>query len=172
MSDLNWHFAHTHESEWTSRRTAHLGPASLGSPWAYLLVRRGEQPWLRVSLELDEHEYAHLEECLLWKGMLWVGYGSRVCRIDPENLTVQEHQLAWYFGQFYQLEDSLLVCSASRIIRLDAAGNLLWTSPEVGLDGVLISQVEGDIIEGQGEWDPPGGWLDFRLDLNLGELLT
>ena len=172
MSVLNWRFAHTHESEWSSRPTVQLGPASLGSPWAYLLICRGEDPWLRVCLELDEHEYPHLEECLLWRSALWVGYGGRVCRIDPESLVVRQHRLSWYFDQFYPLEDSLLVCSASHLTRLDPDGNLLWTSPEIGLDGVLVSNVQDGIIEGQGEYDPPGGWVDFRLDLNRGELLT
>jgi hypothetical protein len=70
------------------------------------------------------------------------------------------------------LQSSLLVCSGRRLVHLGALGTVLWTSPELGVDGVLVSQVSATVIEGQGEWDPPGGWRDFRVDLNRGELLA
>lgn len=168
---MDWCFAHTHGAEWSGRTTLQLGPASLGTPWSYLLVEREGQPWLRLCLELAESDYPAFESCLHWRGALWVGFGNRAFRVGLEDLVVQEFPLEGYFGEFYPLEDSLLVSSASRLLHLDARGSILWTSPELGLDGVLVSDVADAVIEGQGEWDPPGGWRDFRLDLNQGHLL-
>jgi hypothetical protein len=37
--------------------------------------------------------------------------------------------------------------------------------------GLMVSlsvKVVGTTIEGQGEWDPPGGWRPFRVDLRTG----
>lgn len=82
LRKLRWTFCFTHDQEWSSKPTLQLGPQSLGTPWAYLLVSRAEQPWLRVCLGLKELESAAFEECLLWKSALWVGYGKRVYRID------------------------------------------------------------------------------------------
>ena len=169
---MNWSFAHTHSSEWSARRTLQLGPPSLGTPWAYLLVERDEQPWLRACLELEEHDYPAFEECLEWLEALWVGFGSHVFRIGLPDLEIREIKLDDYFGGFYPLQDGLLVCSARQLYHLDALGNLLWISPEIGLDGVVVHDVSAGVIHGQGEWDPPGGWLDFWVDLNRGNLLT
>lgn len=168
---MNWSFNFTHGTEWSALPTLQLGPPSLGTPWCYLLVERNGKPWLRACLELADQDYPAFEECLEWRDALWVGFGSRAFRIGLADLDTREIPLDSYFGSFYPLENSLLICSACRLHHLDDQGDLLWTSPEVGLDGVLVSGVSSGIIEGQGEWDPPGGWRDFRLDLNRGDLL-
>jgi hypothetical protein len=46
-----------------------------------------------------------------------------------------------------------------------AAGN----SSPLGIDGVIVSQIEYPIIKAAGEWDPPGGWVDAKIDLESGE---
>ena len=169
---MDWSFNFTHSTEWSARPSLQLGPPSLGTPWCYLLVERDGKPWLRVCLELEQADYPAFEECLEWQSALWVGFGNRVFRIGLAELDTREYRLDSYFGSFYPLDHSLLICSACRLYHLDALGNVLWTSPEIGLDGVLVSEVSQFVIEGQGEWDPPGGWLNFRVDLNSGHLLT
>jgi hypothetical protein len=38
----------------------------------------------------------------------------------------------------------------------------------MGVDGVIARNVAGGVIEGEGEWDPPGGWEPFRILLSSG----
>ena len=166
---MEWSFRHTHSTEWSGRTTLQLGPPSSGTAWAYLLVERDSNPWLKVCLDLADNDYPAFEECLEWRDALWVGFGSHVFRIGLPRLEIREFPLDSYFGNFHPLDNSLLICSGCRLHHLDALGNPLWTSPELGLDGVLVSDVHDGVIEGQGEWDPPGGWVDFRLDLRRGQ---
>lgn len=79
-----------------------------------------------------------------------------------------EVTVEFYFGSFYPLPDSLLVCSGTRLYRLSPTGELMWTSPELGIDGVIVSEVRDGLILGEGEWDPPGGWLPFQISLATG----
>ncbi|MBS2036835.1 hypothetical protein JST97_17725 [bacterium] len=170
--EFSWIFTLSDKPEWSVCKTLEFAPSNPGTPWRYLLVSRHERPWLRICLHLQDDESHAFEDCLYWQGALWVGVGSRALRIALATLEMREFQLDWYFGSFFPLEQDLLVCSATRIMRLDPPGNLIWVSPELGLDGVLVSHVDHGVIEGQGEWDPPGGWRDFRLDLDRGELLA
>jgi hypothetical protein len=48
----------------------------------------------------------------------------------------------------------------------------MWESERLGIDGVVVHAVEGDVIEGDGEWDPPGGWQPFELSLASGERVS
>ena len=83
-----------------------------------------------------------------------------------------ELELDSYFVQFYRTDEALLICSGEKIFSIDPSGNLNWRSKSLGLDGVLIDKVEDNKIYGQGEWDPPGGWIDFTLNLKTGKELN
>ena len=52
----------------------------------------------------------------------------------------------------------------------DRNGSIVWQSTELGVDGVVVSGVADGVIEGEGEWDPPGGWRRFRILLSSGTL--
>lgn len=45
---------------------------------------------------------------------------------------------------------------------MDPDRSIAWTSEPLGIDGVVVHDVR-DTILGEGEWDPPGGWLGFFL---------
>ena len=51
-------------------------------------------------------------------------------------------------------------------------GSLLWTSEELGIDGVVVNDFDHDIIRGDGEWDPPGGWRPFAVNANNGKIIA
>ena len=44
----------------------------------------------------------------------------------------------------------------------------MWSSPELGIDGVIVGSVAEGVIEGAGECDPPDGWRAFRVLLSSG----
>jgi hypothetical protein len=61
------------------------------------------------------------------------------------------------------------VASAEHVHRYDLPAGLRWRSPSVGVDGVVIDRVATGFIYGVGEYDPPGGWRPFVLDLESGQ---
>ncbi|CCJ79088.1 hypothetical protein QNZ44_001398 [Enterobacter kobei] len=51
---------------------------------------------------------------------------------------------------------------------MDIAAGILWKSRQCAIDGVIITSIENETVLGLGEWDPPGGWEPFKLDLKTG----
>jgi hypothetical protein len=88
--------------------------------------------------------------------------------VSPASISVATFPLSGYFGHLYVLEDRLLVADAERLHCFDREGSVLWRSAELGVDGVIVRNVADGIIEGEGEWDPPGGWEPFRILLSSG----
>jgi hypothetical protein len=39
---------------------------------------------------------------------------------------------------------------------------------ELGIDGVLVNQIDENFIHGDGEWEPPGGWKPLHLRADSG----
>ncbi|GHO84398.1 hypothetical protein [Dictyobacter formicarum] len=78
--------------------------------------------------------------------------------VSLETQLHHSHLLSGYFGHFYPLEETLLVASVSDLLCFDAQAQLQWIAERLGIDGVVITRVAGNIIYGEGEWDPPGRW--------------
>ena len=105
-----------------------------------------------------------------------IGYGGRVHFVDVETKAARSMELSGYFGALYTPGDfglpdhpfDFLVGSADALHRFAADGSLVWTAGEVAIDGVSVHDVVDGVIEGRGEWDPPGGWEEFRLDPAMG----
>lgn len=85
-----------------------------------------------------------------------------------------------YFVAFYApsdmdaLEESFvaLVSGCECVMRIDSCGEIMWTSDRLGIDGVVLHRINEGSIEGAGEWDPPGGWELFQIDLATGRILV
>jgi hypothetical protein len=92
--------------------------------------------------------------------------------IQIKQLSVITYALDNYFGHLYAHNDYLLVASGERLLRIQCDGSLAWKSPLLGIDGVIVGNVEDGIIYGSGEWDPPGGWQPFQIRLDSGQLVN
>ena len=101
-----------------------------------------------------------------------MGLGHTVYVIEPQARLGLAVRLESYFVAFYLGENYLLVASADALLRMTPDGKVLWKAPGLGLDGVIINRVENGCVEGQGEWDPPGGWRPFKLQLESGKLVA
>src|SRR5688572_30155942 len=79
-----------------------------------------------------------------------------------------KYEMEGYFGYLYIHEGKLYVTDAACMYCLESNGNLVWQNGNLGIDGVLIERFDGGRIYGSGEWDPPGGWENFVLDIETG----
>ncbi len=108
--------------------------------------------------------------------LVYIGYGEQVAVFSPKTGSLVSHPLDGYFGHLFTASDldspdlgsSVLVTSASELLRFDSDGQLLWRSSALGVDGVIVHRVEDGEIVGDAEQDPPGGWEPFRLHLDSG----
>ena len=168
MTDL-WTFeiAETPPTGWPPRTAIAIGGTS---PDLFVLARKGDA-MRRFDLSHLEVDYRHPAKAIFWHGWFAFGFGGRAILFREADSATVEIDFGCYFDEFHPGDDYLLVTSGQGIVRLGPDGAVVWRNDELGLDGVLIFDIEGDVIDGQGEWDPPGGWEDFLVSLATGDTL-
>lgn len=151
-----------------------LVPVRLGSGdvHSHLLVERDGVSAYRLDLCRDGFETWHRTEAIWWNDRIVVGFGERVCFVEPGEAKSLCIRLQEYFGSFRPGADWLLIASASYIFRADRRGRVVWRSAGLGVDGVVIRDVANGVILGDGEWDPPGGWIPFAISLADGSRVS
>jgi hypothetical protein len=107
-------------------------------------------------------------EAIVWQRWIVIGIDHQLHLVPLTGEQPTTLNLNDYFGHLYPLDHCLLVASSGRLFCVTTDGIVKWSSPDLGIDGVLVTRVSGGIIEGEGEWDPPGGWKPFRVTLDSG----
>jgi hypothetical protein len=143
-------------------------PTGLGTPDAYVLVENDGRPFIRVDVYGAEDCYA-FEDVIVWREFVVIGFGSRVHMVNYQTQVTITFELESYFGHFYPGDEWLIIASGCRLLLIGPTGSVAWKTEELGLDGVIVDSIEGALIHGQGEWDPPGGWRPFQVRLDTGE---
>lgn len=134
---------------------------------------------MRVDIQADAG-YSCWQDVRCIGNVAYIGYGDCLFVVHPHAGTAQLHSLDGYFGQFHSAEAleraplmvAVIVASASELLGFSMEGMLQWRTGNLGIDGVRIESVQGDVVRGSGEWDPPGGWSPFCLSLRTGEKLA
>jgi hypothetical protein len=160
----------TVEAAWISVTSVQVGriPSGAGTPNRYVTISRDGEPFLRIDVYAYGPDSFAFEEAIVWGETVVVGFGSHVHLIALSDLAHQSIPLESYFGHLYPTQRYLLVASAERVFCVGADQQVLWRSDLVGIDGVVLSEIDGAIIRGEGEWDPPGGWRPFALITSSG----
>jgi|tagenome__1003787_1003787.scaffolds.fasta_scaffold20721939_2 hypothetical protein len=156
--------SNTVERELTALTSVQVGliPSGRGTPDRYVTVSRDGDPFLRVDIYADSGSSA-FEEAIVWRENVVVGFGYDVHLIGLSDHAHRSIPLEWYFGHLYPSERNLFVTSAQRVFCIGPDQRVLWRSEIVGIDGVVLDEIDGPIVRGRGEWDPPGGWRPFAL---------
>ena len=125
-------------------------------PSVFVTVDRDGQPYCRIDAYCESR--GPFCEMLVWHDFVVLGWSDVVHVVHPASRRVQNVICDGYFGHLYAYDRSLLIASASELICLNEQAIELWRRGDLGIDGVTIDRVNNGLIEGQGEWDPPGGW--------------
>lgn len=112
-------------------------------------------------------------------GLVYIGFGQYVFVVDVKLNRIWRYLLHGYFGHLYDSSDfenldgrfSVFATSASEVLAFSRTGDLLWKQSPLGIDGVIIQSVSAGRLDGEGEWDPPGGWRPFSLNKESGKVL-
>lgn len=134
----------------------------------FVTVERDGEPLLRIDVYEQEPAHRAFQEAMVWHELAVVGFGGHVHLVTLQPRNIASYALDGYFGHLYPLDERLLVADAEGLHCFAPTGRRLWQSDQLGIDGVVVHDVDGDAIEGEGEWDPPGGWRPFRISLASG----
>jgi hypothetical protein len=163
----------TIEAPWLSLEPVRVGhvPQWLSTPDFYVLVGSEQDPVMRIDVYGYPEESHCFEDILLWKGFVIIGYGECIHIISIRNMEVITVDLESYYGHLYPTDDYLLVASGERLFRFEPDGTTKWKTALIGPDGVVVDTIESNVITAKGEWGPPGGWQDFRIDPITGDCI-
>ena len=144
-----------------------IAPTGAAAPGVYVTVEHDGMPFARIDAwTLWAGPFTQV---VTWKYFVILGRGDRVHLIDPLTREVSSIECGGYFGHIYPIDDRLLIADASRLMCINERGEQVWKSDTLGIDGVIVDEVREGVIVGQGECDPPGGWVPFRLSLENGQ---
>jgi len=146
-----------------------------------LLISKDAEPILILQLYIRADEDGWLissafAEFLLNESHVAIICGDHFHVFDMATHAFKSHPLGDYVGHIYSVPDihsdrllnRVLVATYCHVFLIDIAAGILWKSGQCAIDGVIITSVENDTVLGLGEWDPPGGWESFKLDLKTG----
>lgn len=146
-------------------------PDNSGTPDRYVTVTDDGETIFRIEVFAYRPDCFAFEEVVIWRGIVIVGFGSHIHAVVAADRSVVTIELGSYFGHFYPTSDYVLVASGERLFRLEPDRSILWKSEVLAIDGVVVHEHGLDIIQGEGEWDPPGGWQPFAVSATKGTLL-
>jgi hypothetical protein len=112
-------------------------------------------------------------------GLVYIGFGQHVFVTDVNLNQIFRYRLDGDFGHLYDSNDlenldgriSVIATSASEVLTFGPTGDVRWKQSGLGIDGVVIHSVSAGRLNGEGEFDPPGGWRRFTLVEECGEVL-
>ena len=159
---------------WTGVPALPLGavPPSRGAPDLYALVSRASAPEYRLDLYAARGEQAYVyQHALFVESVLLIGFGEAVFVVPWPPGEPRTVRLRSYFVSLHRAADAVYVASGEDVTRLDLGGNVLWTSPQLAVDGVRIELITDEHVSGEAEHDPPGDWRPFRLRASDGRPL-
>jgi hypothetical protein len=161
------------ESAWITMPPVRLGrvPEGLGTADLFVEIEDETGPIVRADLYADQSPFVN-QDALVWGERGFVGFGNSVYVIDPNARSGSNVQLGSYFAEFHATTEYLLVASGGGLLRFSQFGDVLWKTPGLGLDGVVVKHVDRGLVTGEGEWDPASGWKPFVLRLDSGELVV
>lgn len=154
---------------WTAMEPIRVGtvPPGAGTPGIYVTVERDGVPFARI--DAWPSSAGPFTQVTTSENLVVLGWNDHVYFVDPFTREVAAVECEGYFGHLYPVDGRLLIADTSRLVCVDLRGERLWVSTPLGIDGVVVDDVQDGIIFGKGEWDPPGGWEPFRLSLNTGD---
>ena len=161
------------DSAWSCLEPVRVGrvPKTLRTPERFVTITQHGEPAMRVDVYSYGPYSFSSEEAIVWRDTLViVGFGSHVHAINIINSTVVTVELGSYFGHIYPSDNFVLLASAEHLFRLEPDRTVLWKSDDLAIDGVIVEEIGPNVIRGDGEWDPPGGWRPFAVSVVDGKL--
>lgn len=154
--------------------TGNIIPLSQQLPHDFNNYVTGYTDGLPVEVYGIGHDYksGSFKQAIRFKDLLLIGLGEYFYAYDISKKELKVVSvLQFYFSKIYVFDERFLVCDACNIYCYNKDCQLIWRADNLGIDGVIINQFTNGILIGEGENDPPGGWITFKIDFQTGKIL-
>lgn len=164
-------FQNSIEQSWFGLQAIQVGevPETPRTADCFVIVEDEGEP--RIRMDIYGNSQSTFHDAIVWKRSVVIGWGYDVHFVEIENGHTKTVPLESYFGYLYPSDNFLLVASGEKLFLFNEEAQLQWISDELGIDGVIVNQFNDELICGEGEWDPPGGWKAFQVKVDSGKLV-
>lgn len=128
-------------------------------------VSGDERPYLQV--ETDSKRL--FDTAVIYYNYLLIGAFDKVYFINLWDLQVTKIDVDMYFGYFVTTPDAVYILDGTGVIAFNANLNEKWRNHTLAVDGVTFEEIiDNQIMRISCEMDPPGGWVDKKIDIQTG----
>jgi hypothetical protein len=159
----------TVERPWTQMDPLYLGevPSGLGTPDCYCCVERNGEPYLLANVYGRSDAF----EAVVWKTWVIIGAGFQVHFVALETKTAVSSHVG-NFAHLYPTARCLLVTTLSDVWCYSTEAQALWRARDLGTDGVEITAVQDNRVQGKGYTYGEPQVIPFVLSLQTGMVLA
>ncbi len=134
----------------------------------YYYVLCDEHPYLKVEVGFKKL----FDNAIIYNNFLLVGTFDIVYSINLLDLRITQIDVEMYFGYFVTTKDALYVLDGRGIIAFDSSMNEMLRNHSLAIDGVTFNEMINDeIMSISCDMDPPGGWVDRKINVKRGEII-
>ncbi len=135
---------------------------------SYYYVLRDGCPYLMVEVDFRKL----FDDAVIYNNYLLIGTFDKVYFVNLADLKVTQIDVEMYFGYFVTTKDAVYVLDGTGIIAFDSNLKEIWRNHSLAEDGVTFQEIMDDeIMIVSCEMDPPGGWIDRKINRKTGKCL-
>lgn len=125
------------------------------------------QSFYRTNFDLKKL----FDDAVIYNNFLLVGAFDKVYFINLADLRIIQIKVEMYFGYFVTTQDRVYILDGTGIMAFDTNLNVIWKNHSLAIDGVTFHEIDDEIMSISCEMDPPGGWVDKKINIKSGEII-
>ncbi len=91
---------------------------------------------------------------------------------ETDDFEITEIEVEMYFGYFVLSKEAVYILDGSGIIAFDDNLEEIWRKHSLAIDGVIFQEMfDNEIMSISCEMDPPGGWINRKINIKSGKVV-
>lgn len=128
-----------------------------------------KKPYLKVEVDTK----SHFDNAIIYNNHLLIGISDNVYFINLSNFTIRKIDVEMYFGDFEVSKETIFIFDGNGIIAFNKNLDEIWRNHKLAIDGVIFQEMlNDDIMSIDCEMDPPGGWINRKINIKTGEIVN
>lgn len=137
--------------------------------FGYYYVLFDDKPYLKVEVSIKNT----FDNAIIYNNHLLIGSSEKVYFINLSSFEITELEVEMYFGYFVVFKETIFILDGNGIIAIDEKLGEIWRNHSLAIDGVIFQEMlDDEIMSISCEMDPPGGWVDRKINIKNGEIVV
>lgn len=147
-------------------------PSSLPTPNKFAVLEKDDSPELRIDIYFDREDDNFYCDGLILDQSIFIAFGNRVFCLSLDGKEIHALDLMGDFVSIKNWEEHIYISSTRNLFKLDKNGKMLWSSKDIGIDGVEIISIMDKTILVSATNDPQESIIKCSIDAASGHILS